>query len=47
MPEPGGGALTPQYVADQLTLFPPWEDRLSPPITTGTPNIFNLPASLI
>ena len=34
----------PQY---QLTLFKPEEGRLSPSITTGTPNVFHLPASLI
>ena len=33
----------PQY---QLTLFKPEEGRLSPSITTGTPNVFHLPASL-
>ena len=49
MPEPGGsgGPLAPQYLADQLTLhIPTGEGRLSPPITTGTPNVFHLPASL-
>ena len=33
--------------ADQLTLFQLGEGRLSPPITTGTPNCFHLPASMI
>ena len=49
MPEPGrpGGPWPPQYLADQLTLFDPGEGRLSPPITTGPPNVFHLPASLI
>ena len=32
-------------LADQLTLFQP-KGRLSPPITSGTPNVFHLPASL-
>ena len=41
-----GGALAPQYLADQLTLFKLGEGRLSPPITTGPPNVFHLPASL-
>ena len=27
-----GGPLALQYLADQLTLFQPWEGRLSPPI---------------
>ena len=39
-----GGA--PQYLADQLTLCKLGEGRLSPPITTGIPNVFHLPASL-
>ena len=49
MPEPGGsgGPLAPQYLADQLTLhIPTGEGRLSPPITTGNPNVFHLPAAL-
>ena len=41
-----GGALVPQYLADQLTLFKPGEGRLSPPITAGPPKFFHLPASL-
>ena len=46
MPEPGGGGtVPPQYLADQLTLFQLEKGRLSPPITTGTPNCFHLPAS--
>ena len=48
MPELGGqgGHWPPQYLADQLTLFQPGEGRLSPPITTGPPNVSHLPASL-
>ena len=49
MPEPGGqgGHRPPQYFADQLTLcIQTGEGRLSPPITTGPPNVFHLPASL-
>ena len=47
-PEPGGqgGHWPPQYLADQLTLFQLGEGRLSPPISTGPPNVFHLPASL-
>ena len=45
MPEPGGEGR-PYYLADQLTLFEPREGRVSPLITTGTPNVFHLPASL-
>ena len=41
MPEPGppifGGSVNP---------IPTGEGRLSPPITTGTPKVFHLPASL-
>ena len=48
MPESGGqgGHWPPQYLTDQLTLFQPGVGRLSPPITSGTPNVFHLPASL-
>jgi hypothetical protein len=44
MPELGGGG----HLADQLTVnpIPTGEGRLSPPITTDTPNVFHLPASL-
>ena len=45
MPEPEE-PLAPQYLADQLTLFQPGKGRLCPTITTGTPNVFHLPASL-
>ena len=48
IPEPGGARATdPQYLADQITLFQPEEGRLSPPIITGLPKFFHLPASLI
>jgi hypothetical protein len=49
MPEPGGprGPLAPQYLTDQLYPIPTGEGRTSPPITTGTLNVFHLPASLI
>ena len=49
MPEIGGGATAspPQYLADQLTLFQPgMADYPHLLITTGTPNVFHLPASL-
>ena len=36
----------PQYLAYQLTRFQPGEGEIFPPITTGTPNVFHLPASL-
>ena len=42
----GGEPLVPQYLADQLTIFQPEKGRLSPPITTGTPNVFNFSATL-
>ena len=48
---PDGYQYSKEYVliiskVDQLTLFQSGEGRLSPPITTGTPNFFHLPASL-
>ena len=53
MPEQGGGPRgghcpPPQYLADQLTLFPSWgpDSGFCPPFTTGTPKCFHLPASL-
>ena len=48
MPEPGGpgGQWPSQYLANELTLLQPGEGRLSPPISTGTPKFFHLPASL-
>ena len=50
MPELGGGQgrqRPPQYLADQLTLLQTGVDNLSLPITTGNPNIFHFPASLL
>ena len=48
MPEPGGpwGPLAPPIFGRSVNPIPTGEGRLSPPITTGTPNIFHLPASL-
>jgi len=49
MPEPGGrgatGPPTPIF-GRSVNPIPTGEGRLSPPITTGTPNVFHLPASL-
>ena len=42
-----GGHWPSQYLADQLTPFQPGEGRLSPPITTGPPKVFHLPASVV
>ena len=52
MPEPGGhgghrGATGPPIFGRSVKPIPTKECRLSPPITTGTPNVFHLPASLI
>ena len=49
MPEPGGpgGPLAPPIFGRSVNPIPTGEGRLSPPITTGTPNVFHLPASLI
>ena len=41
-----GEPLVPQYLADQLTIFQLEKGRLSPPITTGIPNVFNFSATL-
>ena len=39
---PGGPQVPPpQYLADQLTLFQPREDRLSPRITSRSPQFFS------
>ena len=48
MPEPGGpgGHWPPPIFGQSVNPIPPGEDRLSPPITTGTPNIFHPPVSL-
>jgi hypothetical protein len=48
MLEPGGpgGPLAPPIFGRSVNPIPTWEGRLSPPITTGTPNFFHLPALL-
>ena len=49
MPEPGGpwGPLAPPIFGRSVNPIPTGEGRLFPPNTTGTPNVFHLPASLI
>ena len=42
MPEPGGGALRPQFLADQLTLFQPGGQTL-PTLYYWRPQIFSPP----
>ena len=42
-----GGPLAPPIFGRSDIPIPTGEGRLSPPITTGTPNVFHLPASLI
>ena len=48
MPEPGGlgGPLAPLIFGRSVNPISTGEGRLSPPITTGTPNVFHLPESL-
>ena len=48
MPEPGGpgGPLAPPIFGRSVNPIPTGEGRLYPPITTGIPNVFHLPASL-
>ena len=48
MPEPEGpgGPLAPPIFGRSVNPIPTGEDRLSPSITTGTANVFHLPASL-
>ena len=49
MPEPGGpgGPLVPPPIFGRsVNPIPTGEGILSPPITTGTPHVFHLPASL-
>ena len=48
MLEPGGpgGPLAPKIFDRSVNPIPAREDRLSPPITTGTPNVFHLLASM-
>ena len=45
MPEPGGPLAPPIFVRS-FNPIGTGEGRLSPPMTTGTPNVFHLPASL-
>ena len=45
MPEPGG-PLAPTIFGRSVNPIPTKEGRLPPPITTGTPNVFHLQASL-
>ena len=40
------GPLAPPMFGRSFNPIPPGEDRLSPPITTGTLNVFHLPASM-
>ena len=49
MPEPGGpgGPLAPPIFGRSVNPIPTREGRLSPPITTGTPIVFHLRASLL
>ena len=42
-----GGATGPPIFGRSVNPIPTGEGRLSPPITTGTPNVFHLPASLL
>ena len=48
MPEPRGpgGPLAILIFGRSVNPIPTGEDRLSPPITTATHNVFQLPASL-
>ena len=41
-----GGLLSPPIFGRSVKPIPTGECRLSPPITTGPPNVFHLPASL-
>ena len=42
-----GGPLAPSILCRSFNPIWTGEGRLSPPITTGTPNVFHLPASLL
>ena len=48
MPEPGGpgGPLAPPIFGRSVNPIQTRKGRLSPPITTGTPKVFHLPAAL-
>ena len=41
-----GGPLAPPIFGRSFNPIPTGEGRLSPPNTSGTPNVFHLPASL-
>ena len=43
---PGGPLAPPPIFFRSVNPITTGEGRLSPPITTGTPNVFHLPASL-
>ena len=50
MPEPKGpgqGPLAPPISDNSVNPIPSEEGRLSPSLSTGTPNVFHLPASLV
>ena len=40
-----GGPLAPPIYGISVNPIPTGEGKLSPPITTGTPNVFHLPES--
>ena len=44
---PGGPLAPPPIFGRSVNPIPTGEGRLSPSITTGTPNVFHLPASLL
>ena len=48
MPEPGGpgGPLPPPIFGKPVNPIPTMGGRFCPPFTSGTPNVFHLPASL-
>jgi len=43
---PGGPLAPPPIFGKSVNPIPSREGRLSPSITTGTPNVFHLPAPL-
>jgi hypothetical protein len=49
VPEPGGpgGPLAPPIFVRSVNPIRTGEGRLLPPITTGTPKVFHLPAALL
>ena len=48
VPEPGGpgGPLAPPIFGSSVNPIPTMGGRFCPPFTSGTPNVFHLPASL-